>query len=248
MGTRPEAIKLAPLIKMLKNTTLLETYVCATGQHGDMLKQVLVDFNIEFDTNLDIMQPNQTLAGLSAKLFETIDIVMEREKPDWVLVQGDTTTAMIGSICAYYRKIKVGHVEAGLRSNDFWIPFPEEFNRRTIKLVTQKHFAPTQQAKDNLLGEDVPEKDILLTGNTVIDALLWMVKNVRKTPPKFSGDLYRLIAENHKYVLITGHRRESFGKAFENICEAVKELAQLHKYFYFVYPVHLNPNVRKPVN
>lgn len=248
LGTRPEAIKLAPVVmEFSKHHDKYDVKVCVTGQHGEMLYQVLDDFSIFPDFDLKVMAPNQTLSSLTSRLFYSLGNVLQEQQPDWVIVQGDTTTAMVGSLCAYYLKIKVGHVEAGLRSHDFWTPFPEELNRKIVALSAQKHFAPTEQAVLNLVKEGIPTDKIILTGNTVIDALQWMVKKVRLNAPSLGEDLSCLIKNQKKYVLITGHRRESFGRGFEEICSAIKELAQKYNNVYFVYPVHLNPNVQRPV-
>lgn len=247
-GTRPEAIKLAPVvIELRKNSDLFSTTVCASGQHNELLQQAFADFDIAPDVDLKLMQPGQSLANLSARLFDAVDAFLDREEPDWLLVQGDTTTVMVAALCGYYRHIKIGHVEAGLRSFDKWAPFPEEVNRRVTGIVADKHFAPTEAAKRNLLNEGVEESSILVTGNTVIDALLLMVGRVRELRPAVPQVILDAISRHHKLVLITGHRRESFGPTFEQICLAIKDLALLHEDAVFVYPVHLNPNVRRPV-
>ncbi|MBC2696613.1 MAG: UDP-N-acetylglucosamine 2-epimerase (non-hydrolyzing) [Desulfobacteraceae bacterium] len=247
-GTRPEAIKLAPVILKLKNLRdIFEISVCATGQHLEMLNQAFLDFNIVPDINLEIMKQGQSLSGVTARLFDAINARLDIENPDWILVQGDTTSVMVGSVCGFYRKIKVGHIEAGLRSNNRWAPFPEEINRKIVSIVADKHFAPTEKAKQNLLKEGVDEADIFVTGNTVIDALLCMVEKVRKNRPDISPNILEPLLKNYRMVLITGHRRENFGEPFENICIAIRELAESTKDTIFVYPVHLNPNVREPV-
>jgi UDP-N-acetylglucosamine 2-epimerase len=249
IGTRPEAIKLAPVIKVLKERDKeFNCLVCSTGQHHEMLTQALSDFSIKPDYNLELMQKGQTLASLSSKLFDSVDSLINKTKPDWVLVQGDTTTAMVGSLCAFYREIKVGHVEAGLRSFDISKPFPEEANRRVISVVANKHFVPTKKSYDNLIREHVNPHDIIISGNTVIDALLWMINILKKSPPNLPNKVEDIINKKQLIVLITGHRRESFGDGFLNICNAIKELAINYKDCQFIYPVHLNPNVQKPVN
>lgn len=249
IGTRPEAIKLAPVIKVLKEKKEeFNCVVCSTGQHQEMLTQVLDDFSIVPDYNLKLMQKEQTLASLSSKLFENIDSLIDKVKPDWVLVQGDTTTAMIGSLSAFYRKVKVGHIEAGLRSFDITTPFPEEANRRVISVVANKHFVPTQKSYNNLIKEHVNSSNIVISGNTVIDALLWMTNIIKKSPPKLPKEAEDVIKKNQLAILITGHRRESFGQGFLNICNAIKELAIRYRNVQFIYPVHLNPNVQEPVN
>ena len=247
-GTRPEAIKLAPVIKeFMKHQDKFQVKVCVTGQHGEMLYQVLSDFSITPDFDLKVMAKDQTLSGLTSRLYSCVDDIFRSQRPDWVMVQGDTTTAMVGSMVAYYWKIKVGHVEAGLRSHDFWSPFPEELNRKIISLTAHKHFAPTERAVSNLIREGISPERICLTGNTVIDALLSMADRVRKDAPRAPEKISNLIDSGQRYVLITGHRRESFGSAFEEICESIKELAIIRKDVFFVFPVHLNPNVQKPV-
>lgn len=247
-GTRPEAIKLAPVIKKFQEyNQILESLICSTGQHREMLKQAFLDFELSPDIDLALMSPGQSLAGLSSKLFQAVDDMLEREKPDWILVQGDTTTVMVASLCAFYKGIGVGHIEAGLRSFDRFHPFPEEINRKVTGLVADKHFPPTPGARENLIREGVPESAIKVTGNTVIDALLWMAGKVRLEKPLLPPPVERVLAEQKNYVLITGHRRESFGQGFENICLAIRELAHMFTQTAFIYPVHLNPNVQKPV-
>lgn len=247
-GTRPEAIKLAPVILQLrKNPDVFDTTVCASGQHNELLYQAFADFDIVPDMDLRLMEPGQSLGRLSARLFDAIDQLLDVAKPDWLLLQGDTTTVMVAALCGYYRRIKIGHVEAGLRSFDRWAPFPEEVNRRVASMVADKHFAPTQAAKQNLINEGVKESSILVTGNPVIDALLWMIDRIRKEQPSPPQPILDAISRGHKLVLITGHRRESFGPTLEQICLAIRDLARLHKDTVFVYPVHLNPNVRQPV-
>lgn len=247
-GTRPEAIKLAPVIQKFREASdRFKIVICSTGQHREMLAQAFADFDLEPDIDLSVMQPGQSLATLSARLFNAVDGLLEREQPDWIVVQGDTTTVMIASLCAFYRRIKIGHVEAGLRSFDRWAPFPEEINRRVAGLVADLHFAPTRGARENLIREGVSPDDVVVTGNTVIDALLWMAKQVRQTPPPLPPSVEQALSENRRIVLITGHRRESFGDGFRAICLAIRELARRFSDALFVYPVHLNPNVQKPV-
>jgi len=247
-GTRPEVIKLAPVIMELKSRPdRFAVRVCATAQHRQMLDQALSVFNIDVDEDLDIMTPGQTLADVTARAVERLDRVMDREQPDIVLVQGDTTTAFTGALTAYYHQIKVGHVEAGLRTGNKYAPFPEELNRRLIGQLTDFHFAPTVRAKQALLSEGFPESHVYVTGNTVIDALLWVREHVRHRQPTLPEGLADWL-KGYKMVLITGHRRESFGEGFENICRAIREVADQFPDVAFVYPVHLNPNVREPVN
>ena len=248
-GTRPEAIKLAPVIRRFRGDggERVSTVVCSTGQHKEMLEQAFRDFELVPDLDLALMQPGQTLAGLSARLFYALDELLEAQEPDWIVVQGDTTTVMVASLAAFYRGVKVAHVEAGLRSGDRFHPFPEEVNRRVAGLVADVHFAPTAGARDNLLREGVQPEAVHVTGNTVIDALLWMAEQVRQQKPALPEEVEELIADGRKYVLITGHRRESFGTGFENICAAIRDLSKMFPDTGFVYPVHLNPNVRRPV-
>jgi UDP-N-acetylglucosamine 2-epimerase len=247
-GTRPEVIKLAPVIMELNSRPdRFVVRVCATAQHRQMLDQALSVFNIAVDEDLDIMTPGQTLAEVTARAVERLDRVMDREQPDLVLVQGDTTTAFTGALTAYYHQIKVGHVEAGLRTGNKYAPFPEELNRRLIGQLTDIHFAPTKRAKQALLSEGFPESHVYVTGNTVIDALLWVREHVRHRIPALPEGLADWL-RGYQMVLVTGHRRESFGEGFENICRAIRQVADHFPDVAFVYPVHLNPNVREPVN
>ncbi len=243
-GTRPEAIKMAPVVRALrKKGSIFSVILCASGQHKEMLEQAFADFDLKPDVNLDVMEPAQTLAGLSARLFAAVDALLDRVRPDAVLVQGDTTTAEVAAICAFYRRIPLGHVEAGLRSRDLEAPFPEEMNRRIISIVGRWHFAPTELAKRNLIDEKVPLSSIHVTGNTVIDALLEMRECVRKDIPPLPPEIEAVVAAKTPIVLVTGHRRESFGQGFESICEAIRRLAERHRNVSFIYPVHLNPAV-----
>jgi len=247
-GTRPEAIKLAPVCHVLKQRSdTFHCRVCVTAQHRQMLDSVLDIFGIRPDHDLDIMAPNQSLERVTAEVLERLSPVLAKERPDIVLVQGDTTSAMAASLCAYYHRIAVGHVEAGLRTGNMYSPFPEEINRRLITQLAQYHFAPTKRARENLLREGISEQNIVVTGNTVIDALLALVERVRqkKTPP---AEVAKVLWGEKRVVLITGHRRESFGEPFRHVCLAFKRLAQRNPDVEFVYPVHLNPNVRGPVN
>ena len=240
-GTRPEAIKMAPVVKELeKYPDRIESVVCVTGQHREMLDQVTSLFEIEPQIDLNLMAPNQTLASLTAKAITSLTDVIVDVKPDIALVQGDTTTAMVGSLTSFYQKVSVGHVEAGLRTYDRYSPFPEEINRRLISVLATYNFAPTQTAVNALIAEGFPEDSIFLTGNTVVDALLMTVKK------DYELDLGFPIL-NDKLILVTAHRRENFGKPLENICTALKEIALGNPEVEIVYPVHLNPNVRKPV-
>lgn len=238
---------MAPVVKALRAADGFRCTLVSTGQHREMLAPVLAAFDLAPDHDLSVMEPEQTLAGLSSRLFEGIDEALERLRPDWVLVQGDTTTVMVAALCAFYRRIPVGHVEAGLRSHDLRSPFPEEMNRRVATLVSGLHFAPTERAAANLRREGVPADDIAITGNTVVDALMLMAESVRKAPPPLPPDVAAFLAAHERFVLITAHRRESIGDGFRNICRAVSALAAEHPDVGFLYPVHLNPLVRGPV-
>ncbi|MEA3351070.1 MAG: UDP-N-acetylglucosamine 2-epimerase (non-hydrolyzing), partial [Chloroflexota bacterium] len=238
-GTRPEAVKMAPVVRALKRAPNLESFVCVTAQHREMLDQVLNLFDIIPDVDLDLMRPGQSLAGLTARVFTHLDPVLADLKPDWVLVQGDTTTVMAAALNAYYRQIKVGHVEAGLRSGDKWQPFPEEINRRVASVSADLHFAPTEWSHQNLLRENVADEKIIVTGNTVIDALQWVAQQPSPSLP---------IPDANRIVLVTAHRRENHGQPIENICHALLSLAEIYRDdVQFVYPVHLNPKVQEPV-
>ncbi|MDR4499371.1 MAG: UDP-N-acetylglucosamine 2-epimerase (non-hydrolyzing) [Candidatus Scalindua sp.] len=247
-GTRPEAIKMVPVIKELeKDCYKLRSLVCVTAQHRQMLDQALDLFNITPDFDLDLMQGNQSLSQLTARVLTSLDPVLREVKPDWILVQGDTTTTMAASLAAFYHGIHVGHIEAGLRTNNKHAPFPEEINRRVTSVIADLHFAPTDRARQALLSEGVPQTKIFVTGNTVIDALLWVRQEVGKTPHDIPADL-KNIMNDKKMILVTGHRRESFGNTFEQICLAICDLVSLHSDICVVYPVHLNPNVKEPVH
>ena len=246
-GTRPEAIKLIPVILELQKEKNFEVNVCVTAQHREMLDQVLEIFDVTPDVDLNLMKPNQTLSGLTANIISSIDKYFSDYKPDIVLVQGDTTTVMGVSLVAFYHKIKVGHVEAGLRTHKKFSPFPEEMNRVLTSRIADIHFAPTEISKQNLLDEGVSEKVTHITGNTVIDALFLATKKVEEINPKVLGLENFELSDLSPYVLITGHRRENFGDGFINICEAISELAEKYKDYNFIYPVHLNPNVQDPV-
>lgn len=248
-GTRPEAVKMAPVVKALNGAAGIEGRICVTAQHREMLDQVLQIFAITPDIDLNLMRPNQTLAGLTADILQTIDPVLERETPDWVLVQGDTTTVMTAALAAFYRGIKVGHVEAGLRTGDKRQPFPEEINRRIAGVLADLHFAPTQLSRQNLLHEGVEDRHIVVTGNTAIDALHEISK--RPAPPEVKKmlDLFGLNDPRRRLVLVTAHRRENFGTPIEDICAALKKLSEhYHGAIQIIYPVHLNPNIQEPVH
>jgi len=247
-GTRPEAIKMAPVVHALVQTTGIQSQVCVTAQHRQMLDQVLHLFDITPEFDLDLMKPNQALSQLTADILTSLDPLLDQVKPDWILVQGDTTTVMAASLAAFYRKIKVGHVEAGLRTQDKWQPFPEEINRRLASVMADLHFAPTDFARQNLLREGIHPQAIRLTGNTVIDAL----QHIAALPePAEVTDWMRawgVVAGDRRLALVTAHRRENWGKPLESICAALRELALKHKDdLHFIYPVHLNPNVQEPV-
>ena len=252
-GTRPEAIKLAPVIKELQSDPAsFKTTICVTAQHRQMLDQVLNIFDITTDYDLDIMKDNQSLFNVTADCLKKLEPILKKEKPDIILVQGDTTTCFIASLAAYYLKIKIGHVEAGLRTTDKFNPFPEEINRRLTDHLADIHFAPTQKARENLLKEGIPDYKIHITGNTVIDALLFTIEKQKdeKTQKTLSEELlnkYGISLDSRKLVLVTGHRRESFGQEFQNICHGLKKIALNNKNIQIIYPVHLNPNVQKPV-
>lgn len=245
VGTRPEAIKLAPVLRELHKRRDVQSLVCATAQHREMLDDVLTLFNIAPDYDLDVMASNQTPAQVSAAVLLRLDPILEKERPDWVIVQGDTTTAAAGGLCAFYRRIKVAHVEAGLRTRDKWRPFPEEINRRIATVVSDLHFAPTPRAKRNLLEEGVDEARVVVTGNPVIDALDWAVQ----LPPPRDIQSLRSKAETSErsVILVTAHRRENWGSPLENICSALREMAETRTDVHIVYPVHPNPNVDEAV-
>lgn len=245
-GTRPEAIKMAPVVRACREReSEIEPVVCVTGQHREMLAQVTDYFGIRHDIDLDVMQSNQTLASLTARCIERIDGVLEQTRPQCVVAQGDTTTVMCASLAAFYRRVPFVHVEAGLRTGDVWSPFPEEMNRRVASLTTALHCAPTERSRQNLLRERIADAAIHVTGNTVIDALLWAATRERANGSRWA-ETYSWLGDR-RMVLITGHRRENFGGGFENICRAIAELAGRFPDVAFVYPVHLNPNVQEPV-
>lgn len=252
-GTRPEAIKMAPLVKALqKDTEHFETRVCVTAQHRQMLDQVLEVFGITPEYDLNIMAPNQDLYDITAKVLLGLREVLKDFRPDTVLVHGDTTTSMAASLAAFYMQIPVGHVEAGLRTYNMLSPWPEEMNRQVTDRICTYYFAPTEQSKVNLLQENIDAKKIFITGNTVIDALLMAVDIISTTAgvkEKMAKELQEkgYTVGDREYILVTGHRRENFGDGFLHICKAIKELATLHPEMDIVYPVHLNPNVQKPV-
>lgn len=251
-GTRPEAIKMAPLVKEFqKYPEFFETKVCVSAQHRQMLDQVLRLFEITPDFDLDIMKPNQDLYDITANVLLGLKDVLTTFKPDVLFVHGDTTTTFTASLAAYYQKITVAHVEAGLRTHNLYSPWPEEANRQLTSILAKYHFAPTHESQENLLKENINPQNILVTGNTVIDALFLTVEKIKSTP-KLKQKLIEQIGlpfevENTRFVLVTGHRRENFGQGFINICEALKAIALQNPSINIVYPVHLNPNVLEPV-
>jgi UDP-N-acetylglucosamine 2-epimerase (non-hydrolysing) len=274
-GTRPEAVKMAPVVQELARTPGITPLICVTAQHRQMLDQVLGLFNLTPDIDLDLMRPNQSLAALTAAIFTGLDPVLVDVKPDWILVQGDTTTVMASALAAFYRGIRVGHIEAGLRTDDKWQPFPEEINRRVASVVADLHFAPTEWSRQNLLRENIPAEQIIVTGNPVIDALQAVVKlpptkevlqflkqigtEEILTPSPYpckgegSATLPGMLSgeagmQTPRMVLVTAHRRENFGQPLEDICTALENLARTYgDTLRIVYPVHLNPNVQEPV-
>ncbi len=252
-GTRPEAIKMAPLVKLLKKESeYFQTKVCVTAQHRQMLDQVLDVFNIIPDYDLNIMAPNQDLFDITSKVLIGMRDVLNDFEPDVVLVHGDTTTSMAASIAAFYKKISIGHVEAGLRTYNLQSPWPEEMNRQLTDRICTYYFSPTENSAQNLIQEKIDKKHIYITGNTVIDALLMAVDIIEQNS-EIKQKVFDVINNKgykigeRKYVLITGHRRENFGEGFLNICKAIKKLSEMYPDFDFVYPVHLNPNVQAPV-
>ena len=249
-GTRPEAIKMCPLVKEFqKHPEYFETRVCVTGQHREMLDQVLDIFGVKPDYDLNIMQQGQDLYDVTSRVLLGMRNVLDEAKPDVVLVHGDTTTSTAAALAAFYRQIPVGHVEAGLRTHNIYSPWPEEMNRQITGRIATYHFAPTPLSRQNLLDEGVPEDRITVTGNTVIDALQWVVGNVlRKGYVPEDPSVASLSQDDRRMVLITGHRRENFGEGFRHICLAIKDLSERYPDVDFVYPMHLNPNVRKPIH
>jgi len=249
-GTRPEAIKMAPLVHALAVDNRFDSKVCVTAQHREMLDQVLDLFEIEPDFDLNIMKAGQTLNDVTTSILVGLKPVLDSFKPDVVLVHGDTATTFAAALAAYYQQIKVGHVEAGLRTGNIYSPWPEEANRKLTSAITNYHFAPTAGAKENLLKEGVAESDITVTGNTVIDALFWVRKKLQedKSLAVSLAAKFDFLDPDKKLILVTGHRRESFGGGFKRICEALRQIATIHPQAQILYPVHLNPNVQEPVN
>jgi len=249
-GTRPEAIKLAPVVVRLKEAGWFQVRVAVTAQHRQMLDQVLELFGIVPDHDLDLMQPGQDLFDVTTKALAGLKDILRHERPDLVVVQGDTTSSFAGALAAYYEKIPVAHVEAGLRTGNKYAPFPEELNRRLTGVLADYHFAPTQWARDNLRAEGVPPDRIWVTGNTVIDALQMVADRVKAEEERwrlYLAETYGLSLDGRRLVLVTGHRRENFGPPLENICLALRDLVERHADLHLVYPVHLNPNVQRPV-
>jgi UDP-N-acetylglucosamine 2-epimerase (non-hydrolysing) len=253
-GTRPEAIKMAPLVKAFEaDSSNFVTSTCITAQHRQMLDSVLNVFEIKADFDLNIMLPNQTLCDISAAMFLKLKNVLQQCKPDRVLVHGDTTTTFTASLAAFYNHIPVGHVEAGLRTYNMYSPYPEELNRQLTSKIANYHFAPTISSQQNLLKENIPAQQIVVTGNTVIDALQWVLARIKADPLRrqqletHMTNILNMDLKRKRFILVTGHRRENFGNGFENICFALKQIAERQPEVDIIYPVHLNPNVREPV-
>lgn len=253
-GTRPEAIKMAPVILGLEQAEGIKSLVCVSAQHRQMLDPVLDLFGIRPDYDLNIMQPKQDLHDITSNILLAMRKVLRKCKPDFVLVHGDTTTCFAAALAVFYEQIKIGHVEAGLRTGNLVAPFPEEANRSLVSRIATHHFAPTERAKQNLLTENIAEESITVTGNTVIDALLMVRDTIKQLPAdywknKFGENLYKIIVDpERKLILITAHRRENFGQGFVDLCNAIKTLADNHPDWNLIFPVHLNPNVQRPVN
>jgi UDP-N-acetylglucosamine 2-epimerase (non-hydrolysing) len=253
-GTRPEAIKMATLCHSLKNEKKIDTVICSTGQHKEMLNQVFNLFDFYPDIDLNLMESGQDLYDITSKVLIKMRDILKLEKPDLVLVHGDTSTTFAASLACFFMGIEVGHIEAGLRTGDMTAPFPEEFNRQSSGLIASYHFAPTELSKKNLLNEGKLSKNIIVTGNTVIDALHFILNKIHEDKHQqnelelFFKNLFSFDISKSKFVLITGHRRENFGQGFLDICEAIKRSALANPNIHFIYPVHLNPNVQRPVN
>lgn len=247
-GTRPEAIKMAPVIKAFsKYLEYFDVRICVTAQHREMLDTILKVFKIKPDFDLNIMKIDQDLFDITNRVLSGMREILKKSNPDILIVQGDTTTAFTASLAAFYNNTKIAHIEAGLRTFNKTAPFPEEMNRVLTSHLADIHFAPTKNAMNNLIKEGISENKITITGNTVIDALLYIRDIVLENPPEVAGVETNILDNDKPIILITGHRRENFGEGFENICDAISELAEEYKNFYFIYPVHLNPNVRIPV-
>lgn len=246
-GTRPEAIKMAPLVEALKNTPGFQTKVCVTAQHRQMLDQVLDFFEIKPDYDLDLMRPNQDLFSLTSDIITYLKPVLKEFSPDFIYVHGDTTTSMAAAIAGFYSGAKICHIEAGLRTNNKYSPFPEEINRQLTGRIADFHFAPTKTAEENLISENIAESNIVVTGNTVIDALLQSLDKLKSFDNEEIRYVNDLVKNNQKIILVTGHRRENHGDGFVRICQALKQIAERNKDVKIIYPVHLNPNVKGPV-
>lgn len=247
-GTRPEAIKMAPLVKEFKKHSSFETRVCVTAQHREMLDQVLDFFEIIPDYDLDLMKTNQNLYSLTADIITELKPILEDFKPNYVYVHGDTSTSTVAALAAFYAGAKICHIEAGLRTNNKWSPFPEEMNRQLTGRLADYHFAPTQQSYNNLISENINAENIIITGNTVIDALIESAEKVQNLKSYEIDYLKSIINKGKKIILVTGHRRENHGQGFVNICEALKDIAYANDEVQIIYPVHLNPNVKKVVH
>lgn len=250
-GTRPEAIKMAPVIlELKKHPSIFTIKVCVTAQHREMLDQVLNLFEIKPDYDLNVMEPNQTLTDVTCKVLKGLESVIADYQPTLLMVHGDTATTLAASLAAYYQKIAVGHIEAGLRTGDMYSPWPEEMNRRLTSVIALYHFAPTAESRLNLLREGVMPERIIVTGNTVIDALLTVVEKINNDTVlrQDMAERFSYLDSGKRLILVTGHRRESFGEGFESICNALKVIAETHHDAEIIYPVHLNPNVREPVH
>ncbi len=246
-GTRPEAIKMAPLVKEFQKYNEFEVKVCVTAQHREMLDQVLDFFEINPDYDLNLMRPNQNLYTLTSDIVTELKPILEEFNPNYVYVHGDTSTSAIAGLAAFYAGVKVCHIEAGLRTNNKWSPFPEEMNRQLTGRLADYHFAPTKQSYDNLIKENIKPENVIVTGNTVIDALIDSSEKVQNFENDEISDLKNIVSVEKKLILVTGHRRENHGQGFVNICEALKEIALQNDGVQIIYPVHLNPNVQKPV-
>lgn len=248
-GTRPEVIKLAPVVRALKDRPQqFDCRVVSSGQHREMVDQAVGAFGLQIDVQLDAMSSARSLGQLTARLFGDLDRLLEAEDPDWILVQGDTSSAMVGAMCGFYHRVKIAHVEAGLRTYDRWSPFPEEINRTIIGHVADLHFAPTARSRENLIHGGAAASTVHVTGNTVVDALHWVAEMVRNAPPAELASALGDLIDQKRLVLVTCHRREAFGAGLESICRALLEIVRRHQDVVIVYPVHLNPSVCLPVH
>jgi len=247
-GTRPEAVKMCPVVQVAQSHPDIESFLCVTAQHRQMLDQVLNAFNVVPDFDLNLMQPNQSLAQITASIMQNLDPILSKIKPDWIFVQGDTTTVMTSALLAFYNRIKIGHVEAGLRTGDKWQPFPEEINRKIAGVVADLHLAPTEDARQNLLNEGVEDWRIAVTGNPAIDALRIITSYAPPPEVQQLFEQHHIGNDQKQLILVTAHRRENFGQPIEDICTALKTLAERYSHqFHIIYPVHLNPNIQEPV-